>query len=618
MGQPSVHFKYRPDTELCDNTPPTPPIPPRFPDFRPLPLIAMAAIALHWSAATAADVGDGAILIAQAPGAGGAAVPPVAPTPRVEETKPAEPAAPAASGGPKFEIRKFEVEGVTLLSPARIQAAVRPFTGPNRDFGDVQKALEVLEKLFLDAGYGSVQVLLPEQELEQGTVKFRVVEPKLAKVTVEGNKAFSEENIRRSLPALKEGTAPNSNSVASNLRLANENPSKGTTVLLRAGSNEGDVDAVVRVSEEAVTRYSLTLDNTGAGNSGMYRIGAGVQTSNLWGRDHVLSAQVITSPEEKNHFQGYSKDVAIFGLQYHVPIYSLGDSMDFTLGYSNVNSGVVQNIFNVSGRGKVAGVRYTYNLPKWANVEQKLVWAWDYRAYENNVTPVAGGDQIIPNITVHPMSLTWAGTYRGQNDEVSGYLSFNQNIPGGYAAGSASFEASRAGARPAYSLWRYGATYLRSFSSDWQVRLNGAGQWTRDRLITGEQFGVGGAYSVRGFSERQFSNDYGYYGNFEVYTPEIAALLKLGNDNKLRFLAFYDYGRVMRNQPLINDTASTTARSAGLGLRFTHDNNLSVRLDAAVANLPGNTGGDSTNGPATPTQVSLKQFRFHGAVIYLF
>jgi len=625
MGQSSVHFKYRSDTDHIDLFSPSAS---RLSPRRLLPLALTICASLQAASVHAADADSPGlfnrlgntsegVLIAQAPAAGGAAVPPVSATPKVEEVKPAAPQAPG-SGGPKFEIRKFEVEGVTLLPPARIDAAVQPFTGPGRDFGDVQKALEALEKLFLDQGYGSVQVLLPEQELEQGTVKFKVIEPKLAKVTIEGNKAFSEANIRASLPALKEGTAPNSNRIAADLRVANENPSKGTTVLLRAGSNEGDVDAVVRVAEEKVTRYSVSLDNTGAGGSGSYRIGLGMQSTNVFGRDHVFAAQAITSPDERGHFQGYSRDVAIFGMQYHIPLYRLGDSMDFTAGYSNVNSGVVQNIFNVSGRGKVAGIRYTHNLPKWGGIEQKVIWAWDYRAYENSVTPVNGGQQIVPDITIHPMSLTYAATNRGQNDELSGYLSYNQNIPGGSDGDSPSFEASRLGARPAYSLWRYGATYLRSFAGDWQGRINVVGQYTRDRLVAGEQFGLGGAFSVRGYSERQFANDYGTFANFEVYTPEIASVFKLESANKLRFLAFYDTGHVVRNQPLVNDAARTTARSAGLGLRLTHDNSLSIRLDAAVATLPSNTGGDSTNGSATPTPTSLKQFRFHGAVVYLF
>ena len=504
------------------------------------------------------------------------------------------------------------------MAPARVESAVRPYTGVGRDFSDVQKALEALEKLFLDQGFGSVQVLLPEQELDQGVVKFKVIEPRLGRVSIEGNKAYSEANIRASLPSLKEGTAPNSNRIASNLRLANENPGKSTSVLLRAGSNDGEVDAVVRVAEEKVTRYNFTLDNTGGGGSGQYRIGLGVQTSNVFGRDHVFAAQAITSPEERGHFQGYSRDVAIFGAQYHVPLYRLGDSLDFTAGYSNVNSGVVQNIFNVSGRGYVAGARYTRNLPKWGNLESKLIWSWDYRAYENNVTPVNGGQQIIPDITVKPMSLTYAGTYRGQTDETSGYLSYSQNLPGGNDGGSGAFEASRPGGRPGYSIWRYGVTHVRSFAGDWQARINVAGQYTKDRLVSGEQFGLGGANSVRGFSERQFANDYGVSANLELYTPDVAALIKLDSAHKLRFLVFHDVGHVVRNEPLRNDTARTTAKGSGLGLRYTHGNNLSIRLDAAFADVPGNQGGDATNGPATSTPTSLKQFRMHGALVYLF
>lgn len=557
--------------------------------------------------------------VAQAPGAGGATVAPVPPTPKVEQAPAPAAAAAPAPAGPKFEIRSFQVEGVSLVPPAQIEAALAPYTGPKRDFGDVQKALEALERFFLDRGYGSVQVLLPEQELDNGIVKFKVIEPKLGKVTIEGNKAYGEENIRRSLPALKEGRAPNSNEIAANLRLANENPGKGTTVLLRAGSNEGDVDAVVRVVEEKVTRFNTTVDNTGAGNSGAYRTGLGMQSSNVWGRDHVFTAQAITSPDERGHFQGYSKDVAIFGLQYRIPLYLLGDSVDFSAGYSNVNSGVVQDIFNVSGRGNVYGTRYTRNLGRWAGIEHKLIFAWDYRAYRNNVTPVNnGGVQIVPNITVHPLSLTYAGTHRGQMDETSGYLSFSKNLPGGNNGGSAAFDASRPGGRPAYTLWRYGLTYLRSLAGDWQGRVNVAGQYTRDLLVAGEQFGLGGANSIRGFSERQFANDYGVLANFEIYTPDLGPLLKLGGDTKLRLLAFYDTGHLVRNQPLRNDTARTTASGSGAGMRLTHGNNLSIRLDAAFAALPSNTGGDSTNGTATPTQTSLKQFRLHGSLVYLF
>ena len=42
-------------------------------------------------------------------------------------------------------------------------------------------------------------------------------------------------------------------SIARNLRVANENPAKQATVLLRSGREEATVDAVLRVVDEALT-----------------------------------------------------------------------------------------------------------------------------------------------------------------------------------------------------------------------------------------------------------------------------------------------------------------------------------------------------------------------------
>lgn len=557
--------------------------------------------------------------LAQAPGAGGAPVQSVPSTPAVTQPAAVAGSAPAASGGPRFAIRKFDVTGATLVAAERIDAVLKPFLGPDREFGDVQRALEALERTFVDSGFGSVQVLLPEQELEQGTIRFQVIEPRVGRVLVEGNKAYPEANIRASLPALKEGQPPNSNAIAGNLRLANENPGKATTVLLRAGSTDGEVDAVIRVVEDRITRWNASLDNTGAGNTGSYRIGLGMQTANVLGRDHVFAAQVVTSPDERNRFRGYSRDVAILGLQYRIPLYALGDTLDFTAGYSNVNSGVVQNIFNVSGRGTVYGVRYTQNLAAIGKLEHRLIYALDLRFYENSVTPLGGGQQIIPDITVRPLSVTYAGTYREQTSETSFFASYIRNIPGGSFGGSRAFDFSRGslgtglvpGARPGYTIIRYGFSHYRAFASDWQARFNLSGQATRDMLVAGEQFGIGGATTVRGFAERQFANDYGVYANFEVYTPELSRLLKIGENTKLRAVFFHDTGHLVRNQPQPGDTQRVSASGTGAGLRLTVGNSLSFRLDASFANLPSNTGN-------TQLPVSLKQFRMHGAMVYLF
>lgn len=74
------------------------------------------------------------------------------------------PIAPVVS--PKFEIRRYLTEGNMLLTQERIHQVLAPFTGMNKDFGDVQRALEALQGAYQTAGYGGVEIRLPEQELK--------------------------------------------------------------------------------------------------------------------------------------------------------------------------------------------------------------------------------------------------------------------------------------------------------------------------------------------------------------------------------------------------------------------------------------------------------------------
>jgi hemolysin activation/secretion protein len=100
----------------------------------------------------------------------------------------------ADQGVLRFTISQYVVEGATLLSKAEIDAAVAPYVGKNKDFSDVQLALEAVEDAYAKRGYTAVRVLLPEQELDKGTVRFRAVESRFGKVTVKGNHFVSDAN----------------------------------------------------------------------------------------------------------------------------------------------------------------------------------------------------------------------------------------------------------------------------------------------------------------------------------------------------------------------------------------------------------------------------------------
>jgi hemolysin activation/secretion protein len=501
-----------------------------------------------------------------------------------------------ASDSPRFEIREIKVEGNTLLTRDALDRTFAPFVGSGRDFGDVQRALEALENAYTQAGYGAIQVALPEQELTQGVVTFKVTESKIGNIVFEGNRLFDEANVRNSLPSLKEGQVPNVHRMGENLHLANENPAKQTAVVLRNTEKDGEVDAVVRVAEQNPLKFSLSLDNTGTTETGQERLGLGFQHANVFNRDQVLTGQLLGSPTKADK-------VAIVGLGYRIPIYGWGDTFDITAGYSNVSSGTLLNLYSVSGKGSIGGLRYNMQLPRFGDIEQKLSFGLDYRAFRNDITLMSSGAQQVPDITLHPVSLTYAGLSRLGTSEINYFLSAFRNLPGGNDGGSGAFDLSRSGARADYLLFRYGVNVNKSFSNDWQMRVALTGQETRDALVSGEQFGMGGFDNVRGFLEREVANDRGYRGNLELYTPDFGTWF--GNNWRVRALGFHDAGRVFRNHALPAEITAISIASTGLGIRLAYANSVTIRVDYAIVTDAGGTQG---KGDA----------RLHASFIFLF
>jgi len=573
-----------------------------------------------------------------APAAAAPVVPePPKPEPRIAERSAAAAAEQAAAkpvdDSPKFEIRGYVFDGATLVARERLEAATAPYTGRDRNFGDVQRALEAVERLYAQTGYSAVQILLPEQALERGDIRFQVIEAKLGRVLVEGNKHFDQANILASVPSLVAGRAPNIREVGRNLRVANENPAKQATVLLRSGREEATVDAVVRVVDEKPIKNSITIDTSGTKETGRLRLGLGLQNGNFGDGDNVLTLQLVGAPHEDGDPSRLSlvpsRRVFIFGVGYRAPLYERGDSIDITAGYSNVDSGTVGNLFSVSGAGGVFGLRYTQNLDRVGDYDHRIAYAWDYRGFHfKDIRQLGSAQQAQPDVTVHPISLTYHGLVRRADSETGFSAGVARNVPGGNDGRPENFcqlgpnpphGFSRSDGMgncpdPEYVIWRWSFNHNQALSGDWQWRLGLSGQSTRDMLVSGEQFGLGGADSVRGFQERAIADDKGYRGVLELYTPDFGG--KTGvSGARARGLLFYDFGGVSRNRPVPPDPRAQHIGSAGVGVRFSRGSNLSFRMDWGWVLDEGGTLGLSGS---AGTYQGRGDGRLHASFTYIF
>ena len=514
-----------------------------------------------------------------------------APQSRPPIAAPAKPPAP-----PRFAIQRFLVEGNSLLAQGELDRILAPFSGKDRDFGDIQRALEALQDAYTSRGYNAVRVSVPEQDIRSGQVRLRVVEARIRRVRVQGNRFFDEKNLRAGLPSLKEGTSPNTRTIGQDAQLVNENPAKQVSVALQASDDPGQLDATVRVTDEKPSKVSVFADNTGTPKTGNSRTGLSYQNANLFNGDDVINAQYLTSP-------GHASDVKVFGAGYRVPVYKLSGVVDILAGYSSVNSGTVQDLFNVSGKGTVAGLRYTQLLGRIDSYEHRIAFGLDYRAYKNSVILVGTTESLVPDITVRPASLTYSGRSSQVGRDLSFNLSYSHNVPGGEKGDQAAFDepGQRSGASAKYSIWRAGAAFSQLLPSDFILRAALNAQQTKDLLVPGEQFGMGGADSVRGYYERETASDVGRRFSLEGYSPDFGS--RIGSTWRARALVFYDAARGHDNVP--ERGPENKLGSFGLGLRANQGKSFAFRLDVARVTQD---AGTRLNG----------EYRAHAAVAYSF
>jgi len=474
--------------------------------------------------------------------------------------------APAAEPQVRFTVRGFEISGENPLCVQVTRKALSPYLGEHEGLAGLEQAARALEKVLKEKGYAFHRVVIPPQKLKDGVVTLKITAFRLGQVTVEGNQRFSEENIRNSLPALQEGEALNTLEVARMLEVVNAHPAKKTAVFLRNSPEPKTIDARIQVRDQRPYRVFSSLANTGDAETGRTRLSLGVQHSNLFDRDHALTLSYTTSPE-------FVRDVTQLGINYRLPVYRIPADISLFYSYSEVDQGRVAEFFDVSGKGNFCGAGIDYTLLPRGIYSHKITFGFQDRLFKNDT--LFGGTNIGQDVRSRPVSLRYTGRVEKVKGNGGFYVEFAVNTGSGADNDDAAYGAVRAGAETNWTAVRYGADLDLALPKNWRFRGRLTGQIAGDPLIPGEQFGVGGVRSVRGFEEREVSGDSGRQLSAEVWTPPLI--------RNIRVVGFLDMGWSRIKNAASDQSADEFLAGTGLGIRWFWKDKLSLSIDAALA-----------------------------------
>ncbi|MGB5156433.1 MAG: ShlB/FhaC/HecB family hemolysin secretion/activation protein [Desulfobacterales bacterium] len=494
----------------------------------------------------------------------------------------------------QFEIRGFEIEGNTLLKVDELKNVVKDFTGPGKTSDDVEKARDSLEKLYHKAGYPTVLVNIPEQTLDNGLVRLVVLESKIGKVKVTGNRYFTMEKIFRGLPSFRPGEILYIPGAQGELAKINRNKDFKVAPVLTPGREPGTVDVELQVKDRLPLHGSLELNNRNTHDTTDLRLNGMISFDNLWQKEHSISLQYQTSPQELS-------EVEVFAASYVLPVPWKDGDIFALYGVLSDSETAFGEGFNVIGKGKLFGARYVSPLPPSDLYSHNITIGLDYKDFDESLgyNTTSGDEPVKTPLAYLPLSFAYSGSSPDTQGITQISASFNM-VFRGLVTDRREFEDKRYKASGNYLYARAGIERSQKLPLSLGLFIKLDGQIANQPLPSNEQYSAGGMESVRGYKESEVLGDNAIHGIAQISGPDLSGILGFREEFGFLPYLFYDYANVKTQDSLPGQDGEATIHGAGVGMRGNITRFLEYELDWAVALK----GTDKTN--AGESQIYFK------------
>lgn len=483
-----------------------------------------------------------------------------------------------ASGMPLFSIYEYTVDGNSLLSDLAVENAVSTFMGDGKTLRDVESARAALERAYHDAGYLTVVVSIPEQNVDSGAVALHVVEAGIDRLKVKGAEYALPSVIKSRVPELAEGKVPNFNTMQTELTALNRGADVKVTPVLRAGKEPGTVEVQLDVEDQLAVHGSVEFSNRQTPNTTPERLSASLRYDNLWQRGHSFGLTMQIAPERLS-------DARVLAGTYVMPVDSAGDSLTLYGVHSRSQFASLADApgLGLLGNTDTLGTRFSLPLGSTADYSQTFAVGVDYKDLKQ--TLVAGGIGTDSPITYAPLVATYTGNLFGQNRSTTLDVTATSGLRGLFGNNDAAFNAKRSGASANFLSLHTGLQHTENLSR-WALYGKLEMQLSSGPLVPTEQFLAGGAESVRGYLEGELAGDSGVRATVELRTPS-SSFGSQGSSWRMSGLAFFDTAWLSIRQPVPPQPETQRISGTGFGLRLAAPHGLTVDLDAAHALLAG-------------------------------
>lgn len=490
------------------------------------------------------------------------------------------PVSPAHAADPApltFDVLEYVIVGNTVLPPDMVEQTVQSYMGPGKTLKDVEAARAALEKAYQDAGYLSVVVTLPNQQVNSGEVTLEVVQASVEKLKVTGAQYNLPSKVAQQMLSVAPGQVPYFPQMQEELTAVQRNDLQ-VTPLISAGDQPDQIQVELKVEDKPSVSGSVELNNKQSFNTSRGRLEAQLAYNNLFQSGHSLGLSWQYAPRRPSDAN------TLTGI-YGFPV-SRDDHINLAFTHSDSDTPTGTSLGGATlSRGNFFNLRWRHDMRPGAWPVTHSTWAgFDLKDSLDGTRTQSGLTTQKPALRYATLGmgydLNWLGT-ASQTGLHLGLTTSSKDLGNREVDCEGvqlpQFECKRAGAKADFLVIKLGMDHNRELGDGWRLVGRIDGQLASGPLVSSEQYSLGGVDTVRGYYDYEQVGDVGWNFQLNLRTPDWFE----ASGWRLSGQLFSDRGAVLLHQPLSGQVARANLGSYGVGIKL--DNGKGLHIDADVA-----------------------------------
>jgi hemolysin activation/secretion protein len=486
----------------------------------------------------------------------------------------APPSATPPTNAAKFRIKQVDVTGNTILH-AEIAQLTQPWVNRPATLNDLIGLRSAITQLYLDRGYiTSGAFLSTNQPLTTGIVQIRVIEGAIEQIDLIGLTRLRDSYIRSRLATATPFNRPD---LERSLQLLQLDPLlQQVNAELTAGSVPGR--SILRLTLKEAPPFSAGIE---LANDQAPSIGT------LQGNLFASYANVTGWGDRLDFTYGLTEGLNSYDIRYALPLNGLNGT--FNLRWSQNNSDIIEPVFRDLGiRSESQTLSFSFRQPivRTPQTEFAIGLGLDLRRSQTFLLddipfsfsegPEAGRSKV----SVLRFSQDWI------TRDAKRVLAARSQFSFGLNAFDATINDS-GGAIPdgQFFAWIGQFQWVQQLSPRNLMIARIDTQLTPDRLLSLEQFSLGGVDTVRGYRQNQLVADNGILASLEFRIPLTR------NPRTLQLTPFVEMGTGWNNR--VSNPNPSFIAGLGAGLRWQIAQDFNLRLDYGFPLVDVGDRGDS-------------------------